>query len=103
MEALNLYITVSQVVGILLQVYWYLLIARAFLSFFPDVWDTSLGRWLVRLTEPYLAPFRRFIPSLPLGAISLDLSYIVALVVYYFLERGVMLLLFWIFRAVGVV
>lgn len=93
--------TVIQLVEIVLNVYWYLLVARGFLSFFPDVWHTRLGDWLVRLTEPYLALFRRFIPSLPLGAVSLDLSYLVALIVYLFLERGVWQLLAWIFQMAG--
>lgn len=94
--------TVVHWVGTVLSVYWYILIARGLLSFFPDVWNTRLGSWLVKITEPYLAPFRRFIPSLPLGAVSLDLSYLVALLVYnLFLVRGVMVVLGWILTAAG--
>ncbi|MBX6395148.1 MAG: YggT family protein [Alicyclobacillaceae bacterium] len=94
---------IFQVVQTILSAYWYVLVARGLLSFFPDVWRTRLGQWLVKWTEPYLSLFRRFIPGLPLGTVYLDLSFLVALLVYMFVERGVLQLLIWLLQATGLV
>lgn len=52
-----------------------LLLARAVVSFLPlDPWNPVV-QWLRRLTEPMLAPIRRFVP--PVG--GFDLSPIVLL------------------------
>jgi len=53
------------------------IIARAILSWFPDMQNSSLGRALYNLTEPILAPFRQVIPTV--GAF--DISPIVAILV----------------------
>jgi YggT family protein len=78
----------------LLAIYSYVLLARVLMSWLPDMERTPVGNIILRMTEPYLAPFRRFIPPLPLGSIYLDVSFIVAWVVYsVFFERGVLYLL----------
>jgi len=92
---------VINTIAFLLELYWYVLFARMLLSFFPDVTDSSLGRLLFRVTEPYLGAFRRFIPPLRLGRGYLDLSYIVALIAYWFVEKGVMFLLQLLFGGFG--
>ena len=71
-------------------IYWYLIIARILLSWFPDISNMSFGQWVFRLTEPYLAPFRRIIPPLPLGGMYLDISIYAAIIAYYFAEQGLM-------------
>ena len=62
---------------ILGNLYLYVLIARAILSWFPlssgSVW-VSISRFLQRITEPVLAPFRKVIPN----AGMFDVSFIVA-------------------------
>lgn len=78
---------------LLMHYYTYVLIARILMSWVPDVERTSFGQILVKITEPYLGIFRRFIPSIPLGGAYLDLSPIVAIFAWNFVESGVARLL----------
>ncbi|WP_047151569.1 YggT family protein [Aneurinibacillus tyrosinisolvens] len=66
------------------NIYYYMIIIYIFMSWVPQVRETSFGQLLGRLVEPYLQIFRRFIP--PLGMI--DISPIVALVALYFAQIG---------------
>jgi YggT family protein len=79
----------------LMDIYSYLLIARILMSWVPDVERTSIGQILVRITEPYLGIFRRFIPPLPLGGGYIDFSPIVAIFAWTFVEYGVVYVLGW--------
>jgi YggT family protein len=63
-----------------------IVIARALLSWFDPGMRTSVGRILVDITEPMLAPIRRMIPS----AGGLDFSPIVLIVLLQFIERIVL-------------
>lgn len=90
--------TLLNVIQIILTVYGYLLIATAVMSWVPDLAETQLGSFLHRLTEPYLGLFRRFIPPLRLGGVLLDVSFIVAVVLYFFLQDGVLTVLSMLFR-----
>lgn len=65
-------------------VYQYMIIGYILMSWVPQMRETSIGQLLERLVEPYLAPFRRFIP--PLGFI--DISPIVALIALRFAYYG---------------
>jgi len=75
-------------------IYRYMLIAYVLMSWVPQMRDTGIGQLLERLVEPYLAPFRRFIP--PLGFI--DLSPIVAFFALIFAHSGLISLLELLFR-----
>ncbi|MFF0825581.1 YggT family protein [Brevibacillus sp. NPDC003359] len=66
------------------MVYQFMIIAYILMSWVPQMRDTGIGQLLERLVEPYLAPFRRFIP--PLGFI--DISPIVALIALRFAYAG---------------
>lgn len=61
----------------LIEVYTWVLIIYILMSWFPNARESSFGRFLGTLAEPYLEPFRRIIP--PLGMI--DFSPWVALMV----------------------
>jgi YggT family protein len=64
----------------IIQLYIYILVGRAILSFFPIGPESALApilRILLQLTEPVLAPLRRVIP--PLG--MFDLSFLVLILV----------------------
>ncbi|QDS33398.1 YggT family protein [Brevibacillus brevis] len=77
----------SAVISILnfaFTVYQYMIIAYILMSWVPQMRGTGIGQLLERLVEPYLAPFRRFIP--PLGFI--DISPIVALIALRFAQSG---------------
>ncbi|EJN94397.1 YggT family protein [Streptococcus ratti] len=43
-----------------IEVYSFLLVIYALLSWFPDAYHTWLGRLLVDIVEPVIKPFRRF-------------------------------------------
>ncbi|SFL59206.1 YggT family protein [Salibacterium qingdaonense] len=83
-----------QIIGTLLlngmQIYSYLIIIYILLSWFPNARESSIGKILGSVVEPYLEPFRRIIP--PLGMI--DISPIVAIVALHFARFGVMALFF---------
>lgn len=76
---------IFEVIKTLIQIYFYMLIVYIFMSWVPNARDTQLGRLLANLCEPYLEPFRRFIP--PLGMI--DFSPIFALIVLQLAQYGV--------------
>ncbi|WP_100404549.1 YggT family protein [Bacillus solitudinis] len=78
-----------QTIGLLLYnalyIYSFLIIGYILLSWFPNARESSIGQFLGRIVEPYLEPFRRFIP--PLGMI--DLSPIIAIIVIRLASGGV--------------
>ncbi|EJQ14427.1 YggT family protein [Bacillus cereus] len=57
------------------EIYSWALIIYILLSWFPGAKESTFGEFLARICEPYLEPFRRFIP--PLGMI--DISPLVAI------------------------
>ena len=70
----------------LLVIYSWLIIARGLLSWTRPRYGTVLYRLqavLVRVTEPYLAPFRRHLRPARLGSIGFDWSFLVALLVLW--------------------
>lgn len=68
----------------LLGIYSLLIVMRVVFSWFMD-WANPLMRFLRRLTDPILEPFRRLIP--PLGMI--DISPIVVLFILWFIQSAV--------------
>ncbi|MCA9765843.1 YggT family protein [Carnobacterium iners] len=68
----------------LIQAYSTLIIIYILMSWFPGAYQSKIGQIIVRLCEPYLGFFRRFIP--PIGMISF--SGIVAIVVLNLAQRG---------------
>ncbi|WP_028398932.1 YggT family protein [Ectobacillus panaciterrae] len=83
---------ISSVLFTIFEVYYYALIVYILLSWLPSARDSSFGRFLARICEPYLEPFRRIIP--PLGMI--DISPIVAILVLRFAKTGLARLLYMI-------
>ncbi|MGI8492684.1 MAG: YggT family protein [Acidimicrobiales bacterium] len=71
------------------QLYVLVLFARALLSWFPESPTSALNplrRFVIVVTEPVLAPFRRLIP--PIG--MFDVSFIVAFLVVEVIVQGVL-------------
>ncbi len=85
----------------LFEIYWYILIARILLSWVPALHNTGFGEAIYRLSEPYLSLFRGFIPPISMGGAYLDLSPIVAFIVYSFLRVGAMSILQWGLQILG--
>ncbi|MBS4207697.1 YggT family protein [Bacillus sp. FJAT-50079] len=61
-------------IALLIKYYSYALIIYILMSWFPNARETGFGQLLARICEPYLEPFRRFVPSLGM----IDISPIVA-------------------------
>ncbi|OKL37202.1 YggT family protein [Domibacillus mangrovi] len=75
-----------------LELYSWVLIAYILMSWFPNARDTAIGRFLTKVSEPYLEPFRRFVPAIGM----FDISPIVALIVLRLAESGLLQLLQWV-------
>ncbi|MBJ7983600.1 MULTISPECIES: YggT family protein [Bacillus] len=81
--------TVLTVLLTAIEIYSWALIIYILLSWFPGAKESAFGDILARICEPYLEPFRRFIP--PLGMI--DISPLVAIIALK-LARGGLVSLF---------
>lgn len=78
--------TLESFILVAVQIYSYVIIVYILMSWFPNSRETTFGQFMASLAEPYLEPFRRFIP--PLG--MLDFSPIVAiLVLVMFVRPGI--------------
>lgn len=66
------------------DIYSLILVAFAVMSWFPGAYESSLGRWIVALVKPVLAPLQR----LALQIAGLDLSIWVAIVLVRFLGEN---------------
>lgn len=75
---------IARIVVDLLQVYLLVLFVRIILTWIPiNPWSKwyKVVRWLGAVTDPLLRPLRRMIPPLRLGAMALDLSPILLILV----------------------
>ena len=79
----NLVLALANLVNLLLQAYFWIIIARAILSWVnPDPFN-PIVRFLYRVTEPVLRPIRRRLPTMQMG---LDLSPMLVILAIYFLQ-----------------
>jgi YggT family protein len=79
----NLVLTLARLVELVLEAYFWIIIARAIISWVsPDPYN-PIVRFLYRVTEPVLRPIRHRLPTLAMG---LDLSPMVVLLAIYFLK-----------------
>lgn len=69
-------------VALLLNIYFYMLIAKVVLSWIPDLRGSRVERFISYYTDPYLNLFRGIIP--PIGMI--DISPMIAFFAYYFIQ-----------------
>ncbi len=81
-------------INILYRIYSYMIIIYVLMSWLPAVKESFVGELLGKLVEPYLKPFRRFIP--PIGGM-LDISPIVAYFALGFVVRGLLAVLSMVF------
>jgi YggT family protein len=78
--------TLIYIIYLLLVIYTWLIVARALLSWFPVRRGSpvsAIRQALDVVTEPYLRLFRRLLPTARIGAVGLDLSALVGLVVLF--------------------
>lgn len=86
-------------VDIICQIFYWLLIARIICSWLPVDPYHSVVQFLIQVTEPILAPFRR----LPLQIGMLDLSPIVAFLAIFFVRNVLVRILMSVAYQFGVV
>jgi len=81
--ASNLVAAVARLLELVLWAYFWIIIARAVLSWVnPDPFN-PIVRFLYRVTEPVLRPIRRRMPMVGMG---LDLSPMLVILAIYFLQ-----------------
>jgi YggT family protein len=86
-------IQLSNFVDIIYNIYFYMIIAYVLLSWVPNARESFIGIWLGKLVEPYLSPFRRFIPAI--GGV-IDISPIVAIFALQFVRLGILAIIGWL-------
>src|SRR6266487_1661592 len=80
----NLLNAVAYILKIVLNIYMWIIIGRALISWVnPDPYNPVV-RFLYRATEPVLRPVRHRLPTLAMG---LDLSPMVVILALYFLKE----------------
>lgn len=85
-------IFILNLVVTLIEFYSIALIVYILMSWFPSARESSIGQILAKICEPYLEPFRKFIP--PLGPI--DISPIVGILALNLASAGVIQLMRWL-------
>lgn len=83
-----------RLVNLLFTLYSAAIIIRAFLSWFNIGYTNPLGRFLFEVTEPLLAPLRRYVPIIG----GLDFTPMVALVLLWLAESLLRTLILALFR-----
>lgn len=79
----NLVLALANLLHLVLQAYFWIIIARAVLSWVnPDPFN-PIVRFLYRVTEPVLRPIRHRLPTFSMG---IDLSPMVVILAIYFLD-----------------
>ena len=79
----NFLVAAAQVIEIIIQVLWWLIIIRALISWVnPDPYNLIV-QFFYKTTEPFLMPFRKIIPAYKVG---IDLSPIFAILALLFLR-----------------
>ncbi|WP_136606488.1 YggT family protein [Paenibacillus dokdonensis] len=81
---------IETILRLLFNIYFYMVIVYVLMSWLPNLRENFIGELLAKLVEPYLSPFRRFIPPI-FG--MLDISPIVALFILQFAEEGLIAIL----------
>jgi len=82
----NIILGIAKVLGVALNIYMWVIIIRALLSWVnPDPYN-PIVQFLTRITEPVLRPLRKLVPAYRLG---IDLSPLIAILIIYFLEIAV--------------
>ncbi|MBG9979647.1 YggT family protein [Facklamia sp. DSM 111018] len=85
---MNLF-SLLKVINYAFQIYQWLLVIYALMSWLPGARDSALGRFIDKMVSPYLDIFDRLIP--PIGPISINI--IIALFVLNLIQRGLITLL----------
>ena len=72
-----------------IEIYTYVLVIYALLSWFPGAYESKIGQFIIKISRPYLSIFDRL--SLSVGPI--DFTIIVAIFVLQLAGRGLIIIL----------
>jgi YggT family protein len=79
----NFIVALAKIIDVILSIYMWIIIARAIISWVnPDPYN-QIVQFLYRVTEPVMAPVRRW---LPLRGMGIDFSPIIIIFVIIFLQ-----------------
>ena len=79
----NLFSTIGSILNMLLTIYFWIIFARAVLSWVrPDPYN-PIVQFIYKTTEPFLIPFQKIVPAYRIGV---DLSPLFALAVLWILR-----------------
>lgn len=90
LNEVNYLYLVAVIISKAISIYSWILMIYVLMSWVPSIQNSQIGYLFARVCEPYLSPFRRFIP--PLGGV-LDLSPVIAFLVLQFASRGIIQIL----------
>jgi YggT family protein len=79
----NFFAALAQVLDTVITIFWWLIVVRALVSWVNPDPSNTIVVFLVRVTEPILAPFRRLVPALQTG---FDLSPLLAILFLMFVR-----------------
>ena len=82
----------ASIVCLLIQLYLLVIFIRIIMSWFPPTPGTAYAQiveGLDKVTEPVLGPVRAMLPPVRLGAMGLDLSPLVVILVLILLSRAI--------------
>jgi YggT family protein len=93
----NFFAALGSVVYYVLELYMYVVIARALISWVnPDPWN-PIVQFLEKVTEPALAPLRRMIG----WRLGVDLSPVILILIIIFLQKFIVPSLFQMATVIG--
>jgi len=72
-----------------IQIYTYVLVIYALLSWFPGAYESKIGQFIIKISRPYLSMFDRL--NLSFGPI--DFTIIVAVLVLQLAGKGLIIIL----------
>jgi YggT family protein len=87
------------IINLAFEVYFWLIIIRVLLSWFPAIRNPvfrSFAVFVYEITEPYLGLIRKYIPVVSAGAIGIDFSPFVGIILLELIERAVVQVIYWL-------
>jgi YggT family protein len=94
----NIILGIAKVLEVGLDIYMWVIIIRALISWVnPDPYN-PIVQMLTRMTDPVLRPIRKLAPPYKIG---IDLSPLIAILVIYFLQYALVATLYRIGRSMG--
>ncbi len=94
----NIIIGLAKVLEVLLNIYMWVIIIRALISWVnPDPYN-PIVQFLQKVTEPVLRPLRRLAPTYRIG---IDLSPLIAILIIYFIQIALVQTLYRLGRSIG--